>query len=66
MKIENFIVRLRIEEDNKRADRKMGNTVVAKANVVEHGQSSIGKKKFPSSKGSKLGPKGGISNKPKF
>ena len=66
MKIEDLIVRLRIEEDNKGADRKVGNTVVAKANVVEHGQSSIGKKKFPSDKRSKLGPKGGISKKPKF
>lgn len=64
MKIEDLIVRLRIEEDNKGADRKMGNGFVAKANVVEHGQSSH--KKKISGKGSKMGPKGGISKKPKF
>ena len=65
MKIEDLIVRLRIEEDNKGADRKLGN-FGAKVNVVEHGQSSHGKKKVNPGKGSKLGPKGGISKKPKF
>jgi len=62
MKIEDLIVRLRIEEDNKGADRKTGSSFVAKANVVEHGQSS-NKKKKAFGKGAKLGAKGGISKK---
>lgn len=32
--MEDFIVRLRIEEDNKRTEKKMENTYMAKANVV--------------------------------
>ncbi|KAL2471178.1 Uncharacterized protein Adt_39314 [Abeliophyllum distichum] len=39
MNVEELIVRLRIEEDNKSSERWF-NPVVAKANVVEHGQSS--------------------------
>ncbi|KAL2486434.1 Retrovirus-related Pol polyprotein from transposon TNT 1-94 [Abeliophyllum distichum] len=47
-----------IEEDNKGSERKMFNSVVAKANVVEHGQSSkVNKNKF--GKGPKMGLKGG-------
>ena len=64
MKIEDLIVRLQIEEDNKGADRKLGN-FGAKANVVEYGQRLNMKKKY-SGKGYKMGPKGGISKKPKF
>ncbi|KAL2519358.1 Retrovirus-related Pol polyprotein from transposon TNT 1-94 [Abeliophyllum distichum] len=65
MNIEELIVRLRIEEDNKSSERGF-NLVVAKANVVEHGQSSkINKNKYGTSggKGPKFGPKGGISKK---
>ncbi|RVX20814.1 hypothetical protein CK203_002413 [Vitis vinifera] len=40
--------------------------MVAKANFVEHGQSSKAKTNNNKGKGSKLGPKGGISKKPKF
>ena len=61
MKIEDLIV----EEDNKGADKKMGNTFVAKANVVEHSQSSHVKKKIFWER-VQMGPKGGISKKPKF
>ena len=43
----------------------MGNTFVAKDNVVEYGQSSYVKKNY-SGKGSKMGLKGRISKKPKF
>ena len=43
----------------------MGNTFVAEANVVEHGQSSNVKKKY-SSKGSKMRLKCGFSKKLKF
>lgn len=45
MNMKDFIVRLRIEKDNKRIERKMGNTYMAEANVVLHGQSSGAKKK---------------------
>ncbi|KAL2531340.1 zinc knuckle (CCHC-type) family protein [Abeliophyllum distichum] len=40
MNIEELIVRLRIEEDNKSSETKGFNPQMAKANVVEHGQSS--------------------------
>ena len=56
MSMEDLIVRLRIEEDNKRSEKLQGK-------MVEHGQSS---KKNKYGKGSKLGPKGGVSKKPKF
>ncbi|KAJ0042100.1 hypothetical protein Pint_18238 [Pistacia integerrima] len=51
---------LRIEEDNKISENRGFTPAAAKSNVMEHGQSSkkIGKK-------AKLGPKGGISKKPK-
>ncbi|XP_022861374.1 uncharacterized protein LOC111381780 [Olea europaea var. sylvestris] len=57
---------LRIEEDNKSSEKKWFNPDVAKANVVEHGQSSKSyKNKFGPSSGKKTkhGPKGGISKK---
>ena len=64
MSIEDLIVRLRIEEDNRGSERKF-NATVEKANVVVHGQHSKSKKNYFSKK-SKLGPKGGISKKQKF
>ncbi|KAL5567734.1 hypothetical protein UlMin_024309 [Ulmus minor] len=65
MSIEDLVVRLRIEEDNRCSEKRGYNLSVAKANVVEHGQSSKFKKK-KSNKGPKLGPKGGVSKKQKF
>nr|CAN76029.1 hypothetical protein VITISV_016069 [Vitis vinifera] len=67
MSIEDLIIRLRIEEDNRRSEKKGAHTLnEAKANFVEHGQSSKAKTNNNKGKGSKLGPKGGISKKPKF
>ena len=59
MSMKDLIVRLHIEEDNRKFE-KLGE---GKPNMVEHGQSS---KKNKSGKRSKLGPKGGVSKKPKF
>ena len=67
MNVEDLIVRLRIEEDNRGTEKKLSNNAVAnsaKANMVEQGQSSKNKK-FNKT-GSKLGPKGGVSKKQKF
>ena len=58
MNLEELIVRLRIEEDNRGSEKKGFHPVVAKANVVEHGQSSKNKKTKAKPK---LGPKGGVS-----
>ena len=64
MTIEDLIVRLRIEEDNKGAQKSSMKTTSEKVNVVEHGQSS-GKNKFgkqklqKKGKGAHLGAKGG-------
>ncbi|WKA09039.1 hypothetical protein VitviT2T_026717 [Vitis vinifera] len=67
MSIEDLIIRLRIEEDNRRSEKKGAHTLnEAKVNFVEHGQSSKAKTNNNKGKGSKLGPKGGISKKPKF
>lgn len=65
MTMEDLEVRLRIEEDNRGSEKKAWiNGVSAKANMMEHGQGSKNKKgKY---QGSKLGPKGGISKKPRF
>ena len=70
MTVEDLIVRLRIEEDNKNAAKQLGgSSIEAKANIVEHGQSSgYGhKKNKPASKGpaKQLGPKSGIAKGPK-
>ncbi|KAL5570239.1 hypothetical protein UlMin_026814 [Ulmus minor] len=65
MSIEDLVVRLRIEEDNICSEKRGYNLSVAKANVVEHGQ-SFKFKKNKSNKGPKLGPKGGVSKKQKF
>ncbi|MFS7932610.1 hypothetical protein Hanom_Chr04g00369961 [Helianthus anomalus] len=43
MTIEDLVVRLRIEEDNKLALKKIDGPEIVKANLVEHGQSSKGK-----------------------
>ncbi|KAL5553204.1 hypothetical protein UlMin_040605 [Ulmus minor] len=58
MSIKDLVVRLQIEEYNKYSEKRGYNLSVAKANVVEHGQSSKFKKN-KSNKGPKLGPKGG-------
>ncbi|XP_062080128.1 uncharacterized protein LOC133784872 [Humulus lupulus] len=63
--IEELIVRLPIEEDNKNSEKKSSIQDVAKANLMEQDQNSRGKKNFkPSDKGFKFGPNGGISKKP--
>ena len=54
MNIEKLVVKLRIEEDNRNAEKREVISV-AKANVVEHGPKN--------KKNIKLGPKGGISKK---
>ena len=57
--IEDLVVRLRIEEDNKWFDEKEAHTSTkVKANFMELGQGSK-TKKHNKGKGSKLGPKGG-------
>ena len=65
MSVEDLIRRLRIEEDNKSAEKRSSNPNAAKANMVEHEKDSKGKKPKPKP-GSKLGPRGGVSKKPKF
>ena len=55
MNVEELIVRLRIEENNGRSEKRVSSQFEIKANVVEHGQSSKFKKK--TSKGFNLGPK---------
>ena len=45
MNVEELIVRLRIEEDNKRYEKRGSFQSEVKANVVEHGQSSKFKKR---------------------
>ncbi|XP_042460838.1 uncharacterized protein LOC122044420 [Zingiber officinale] len=54
MNLEELVVRLRIEEDNKNSERKLFSQATVKANVVEHRQSS--KRKHP--KSSTTQPKG--------
>ncbi|XP_022863737.1 uncharacterized protein LOC111383806 [Olea europaea var. sylvestris] len=44
MSFEDLIIKLRIEEDNKRAERKSENSYSEKANVLEYDQSGVGKK----------------------
>ncbi|XP_062088687.1 uncharacterized protein LOC133795247 [Humulus lupulus] len=64
MNIEELIVRLCIEEDNKNFEKRSSKQDVAKANLMEQGQNSRGKKNNkPNDKGFKFGPKGGISKK---
>ena len=67
MSIEDLVIRLRIEEGNRGSEKKMAhNPNEAKANFVEHGQSSKFKKDNNKGKGTKLGPKEGVSKKQKF
>ena len=67
MSIEDLIIRLRIEEDNKGYEKKGAhNPSEVKANFVEHGQGSKFKKANDKGKGTKLGPIEGISKKQKF
>ena len=61
MNLEELIVKLRIEEDNRSSERKRFNPTAAKANVVEHKQAHKNKKAIKP----ELGPKGGVS-KTKF
>ena len=60
--MEDLIVRLQIEEGNRRFEKRGLNPDDAKTNMLEHGQRSKSKKNN-SGKGSKLGPKGGIFKK---
>ena len=67
MSIEDMVIRLRIEADNRGSKKKMAhNPNEAKANFMEHGQSSKFKKANNKGKVTKLGPKGGVSKKQKF
>ena len=67
MSIEDLVIRLRIEEDNRGFGKKMAhNPNEAKANFVEDGQSSKFKKDNNKGKDTKLGPKGGVYKKQKF
>ncbi|CAL2230958.1 unnamed protein product [Prunus armeniaca] len=54
MGLEDLIVRLRIEEDNRRADKNSGSIMEAKANIVEKG-SRNNKKRKCSKEGSSQG-----------
>lgn len=61
MKLEDLIVRLRIEEDNRTSEKKAGKTFTeAKANVVEHGKNPKKRKNNPN------GPKQGPNDNKKF
>ena len=67
MIIEQLIIRFCIKEDNRRSQKKGAhNPSEAKANFVEHGQGFKFKKDNNKEKGTKLGPKGGVSKKLKF
>ena len=60
MSLKDLIIRLQIEEDNRRSDKRM-NPTTPKANIVEHGENSKGKK--PNIVKNKFEPKGGVSKK---
>lgn len=45
MGLEDLIIRLRIEEDNRGSDTKNPSTYVSKANIVKHGQKGYNKKR---------------------
>ena len=67
MSIEDLIIRILIEEDNRGFEKKWAhNPSEAKASFIEHDQSSKFKKVNNKGEGDKLGPKGGISKKQKF
>ena len=64
MRIKDLVIRLRIEEDNRGSKKKVThNPNEAKANFVKHGKSSKFKKGNNKGKGTKLGPKRGVSKK---
>ena len=64
MSIEDLIIRLHIEEDNRGSDKKRAHNLgKAKVNFVQHGQGSKFKKANNRGKDINLGPKGGISKK---
>ena len=63
MTVEELVVKLRIEEDNR---KKRGSTSTVKANMVEHGESSGARNEPPTGKSSKLGARGGISKRPAY
>ena len=66
MNMEDLVVRLCIEEDNRGSDKKRPHTSTeVRPNFMELGQGSM-TKKHNKGKGSKLGPKGGVSEKQKF
>ena len=66
MSMEDLVVRLHIEEDNRMSDKKGAHTSPeVKAIFVEHGQ-SFKKKYHNKGKGSKLGPNGGVYKKKEF
>ena len=67
MSIKDMVIRLRIEEDNRRFEKKMThNPNEAKANFVEHCQSFKFNKGNNKGKDTKLAPKGGVSKMKKF
>ena len=67
MSIEDLIIRLPIEEDIRVSEKKGAhNPSEAKVNFREHVQCSKFKKANNKGKGTKLGPKGGVSKKKKF
>ncbi|CAM8902820.1 unnamed protein product [Rhodiola kirilowii] len=57
MSMEDLVIRLKNEEDNRSSDKRL-RLSAGRANVVEHGEISKGKKPF-----NKLGPKGGTIKK---
>ena len=67
MSIEDLVIRLHIKEDNRGSEKKMAqNSNEAKANFVEHSQSSNFKKGNNKGKDTKLRPKGGVFKKENF
>ena len=67
MSIKDLVIRLSIEENNRGSENKMTHNLnKAKTNFVEHGQSSKVGKDNNKGKGTKLGPKRGVSKKQKF
>ena len=64
MSIEDLVIGLRIKEDDRGSEKKVAhNPNEAKANFVEHGQSSKFKKANNKGKGNKLRTKRGVSKK---
>ena len=58
MNIEDLIIKLHIEEDNRESKRKRAHPLTkVNVNFMEHGQSSRVKKKKNKGKGTKLKPK---------